>query len=512
MYKQSNILILLGGILVGSFLTSSLLLGYLRYNNQNNINKNIESYKNNYFENNFDNLNLKKSTSNIDNNEINNIDYDTLDDEYNFTYEELKPQIDDKAKKNLENKTSDKNQKLKNKDNNNNNQQLLTNIVALLNTFRNNSSYDLNLNNNTSSNNNNTNKNYSNNNQDNNINNNNNLNNNSNDSNNNSDYNNNSSNNSNNSNNSDNSNEEVNIDNNNSDRKILISEILIDGGNSNDEYIELYNPNNFEVNLSNWKLVKVNKNGNQQVIIGLRTRETFENKIIRPFSYLLIANVDGFYSNMADIRYSSSYNLAKDNSIMLLDNNNRIVDLVGWGNARNYEVNSFFSNPSQGLSLNRKAGEESTGESMNNLEASFGNSFDSNNNNSDFVLMNPNPQNSNSSQEIPPKEIQLINFEDNDNLLIFEIKSPYQELDNSRYVVLGFEIENDEQNVDSFIKNNWQNFVINNMNLPSVIFYGKNQRIEININNNNDDDDGKIYLLALISNNQLINWVPDLND
>lgn len=195
-------------------------------------------------------------------------------------------------------------------------------------------------------------------------------------------------------NNSDNNNSQDNetrINNQNSRIKILISEVLIDGGAANDEFIELYNPNNFEVDLSNWKIIKFNKNNNQQTLIGSRTRNTFNNKIIRKFSYLLIANERGSYANIADLVYAESYNLAKDNAVMLVNQNNEIIDLVGWGESPRYEGNLFSQNPPQGFSLVRKAGFESTNQSMVSNEVNFGNSLDTDNNNFDFVLLNPEP-------------------------------------------------------------------------------------------------------------------------
>ena len=35
---------------------------------------------------------------------------------------------------------------------------------------------------------------------------------------------------------------------------VVISEIQIAGGNSNDEFVELYNPTNASVNLTGWRL------------------------------------------------------------------------------------------------------------------------------------------------------------------------------------------------------------------------------------------------------------------
>ncbi|GIW66252.1 MAG: hypothetical protein KatS3mg095_0150 [Candidatus Parcubacteria bacterium] len=499
--KKANFIPVIIGIVFSSLVTSVLFFIYIQntYKNKNGYNKNYSNVKSeDYFK-----------TEKIINKE-NNIE--EIQD--NVIYEELRFNNFkiDTSSINIPNKNKSKNSnsnKTNNKSNNNSqDQQLLANLLFLFSNFRKQNSYSNEQNtylNTTSSNNlnNNLENNFNNstNNNSNNTSNNNTINNNSNT--------NNSNNNSNN--NSDNSNEDVNLNNrnNNLNMTILISEILIDGGNSNDEYVELYNPNDFEVNLSGWKLIKINKNGNQQTLIGLRTRETFENRIIRPYSYLLIANIDGAYASIADIKYVGSYNLAKDNSIVLVNNNNEVVDLVGWGESRYYENNPFNPNPPQGKTLTRKAGYDSNFESMTNLETNFGNSFDSNNNSFDFILSNSEPQNSQNNPEIPPHNIHLTNFEDDDNSIIFDIISPYKRLNNAYYVLLEVNstLIDEDQDFNNYIRNNWQSLVINNINLPQVEFYGKKQRIEINFNN-----DEKIYLLGLVENNQIINYVPDLND
>jgi hypothetical protein len=189
--------------------------------------------------------------------------------------------------------------------------------------------------------------------------------------------------------------------NNNLHYKILISEILINGSHYLDEYLELYNPNDIEINLTNWKLVKINKNGNSQTLIGLRTKNTFENKKIKPYSYLLIANEKSNYVSLADLVYAESYNLAKDNSVLLIDANDNIVDTIGWGSAIKYEGSPFSTNPENGFSLIRKATLNSDSQSINTTENNLGNALDTDNNNFDFLITNPDPQNSNSSPKMP---------------------------------------------------------------------------------------------------------------
>ena len=324
--------------------------------------------------------------------------------------------------------------------------------------------------------------------------------------------NNNQNNNNQNNNNQNNNEENINL-NNTANNKILISEVLIDGGNRNDEFIELYNPNDFPIDLSGWKLVKINKNGSTVTLISSRTRSNFNNKIIQPYSYMLIANIDGSFNSIADLSYSSSYQLAKDNSVVLINNQNQVVDLVGWGNASLFEGQSI-QNPQESHSLVRKAGESSNLESINGLEKSFGNSYDTDNNQFDFLIFNqPEPQNSLIPKEIPPATFTLINYSEENNIFNFEIISPYRKLGESNYVILAFdssdlpETENEEE-INSFIRQNWRHNSLN-ISLPEVKFTGKRENINIDLSNIQDIDD-KIVILGLVINNNLYFWPQEL--
>lgn len=320
-----------------------------------------------------------------------------------------------------------------------------------------------------------------------------------------------------NNNNEDNEENDLNLNNASNTNKILISEILIDGGNRNDEFIELYNPNHFPIDLTGWKLIKFNKNGSSTTLISSRTRNNFNGKIIQPFSYFLIANSDGRFNRLADITYSSSYQLAKDNAIVLINNQNQVVDKVGWGNiSGNISVfeTQAAQNPQENQSLVRKAGESSTLESLNNIERNFGNSYDSDNNQFDFLISNqPEPQNSSNSQEIPPAAFTLINYSEENNVFNFEIISPYRRLGAGRYVILAFdssefpETENEEE-IDNFIRLNWRNNILN-VNLPEVRFTGKKENIRVDLSNLENIDD-KIIILSLLINNSLYFWSPEI--
>lgn len=195
--------------------------------------------------------------------------------------------------------------------------------------------------------------------------------------------------------------------------KILFSEILIEGENSSDEFIELYNPNNFEVDLSGWKIVKKTKSGKEITILSNRTEPKLEGKI-KPYGYFLISNSNSIFKDLADIvyEYSSSKAISRDNTLLLIDKTAREIDKVGWGESFDFETKPI-QNPSKGYSLERKKSKNSDELSLNTTEKNFGNFYDSDNNEQDFVLQsNPNPENSQIVKEPnnKPRNFKIKNY------------------------------------------------------------------------------------------------------
>ncbi len=160
--------------------------------------------------------------------------------------------------------------------------------------------------------------------------------------------------------------------------KILISEIQITGGTgkSNNDFIELYNPNNFQVNLNGYRLVKRTKTGTTDSSIKSWTSDA----LIPAKGYYLWANND--YSDIAatpDIRTSTT--LADDNGVAIrfgAEDIGTIIDGVGWGLAANnfVEIAVFGENPIANQSISRQS------------------ENDTNNNSVDFVKSKPTPKNS----------------------------------------------------------------------------------------------------------------------
>ena len=171
--------------------------------------------------------------------------------------------------------------------------------------------------------------------------------------------------------------------------KILFSEIYIKEGTSTDEFIELYNPNEFAIDLTGWEIRRINKNGNTDEIkdvIGLKG-------IIHSFSYFLLINSNTSSEIIInpDLLYKKSFNLAKDNALILIDKEGNVVDQICWGEPKDFQ--NCAPNPSQELlSFQRKKTATSTSETIINQDV--GNAYSTNNPSNDFVYAPINPENS----------------------------------------------------------------------------------------------------------------------
>ena len=177
--------------------------------------------------------------------------------------------------------------------------------------------------------------------------------------------------------------------NNNIDHPV-ISEIQIGGETVYDEFIELYNPNNSEIDLENWDIKKKTKSGSESNVLN-----NIEG-IIPAYSYFLIAprancgesKTEKCYQGniLADDEYTTNMFLAGDNTVLLYDHNGNLIDKIGWGEASDFESEAVINNPENKQSLERI-----------NIDGVI---QDTDNNKKDFVLqVNSNPQNSSSSKD-----------------------------------------------------------------------------------------------------------------
>ena len=140
-------------------------------------------------------------------------------------------------------------------------------------------------------------------------------------------------------------------------KKILINEIQIDGQTTKDEFIELYNPNAVDIDLSGFSLKKKTSGGNESNLVS----SAAFSGTIKALGFFLIVpqiNDDGTknYTGSADpdLYYSGkSFSIAPSNTILFYDSNNAILDKVGYGAAKDFETTATV-NPPKGKSIERK--------------------------------------------------------------------------------------------------------------------------------------------------------------
>ena len=203
---------------------------------------------------------------------------------------------------------------------------------------------------------------------------------------------------------------------------LLINEIMTGKSSaSQDEFIELYNSTDKDIALDNYKLTKKTKTGTESNLIS---SSKFSGKILS-HGYFLIAPPDYKDSYSADLAYSgSSYSIASDNTVILYDKTNDIVDEVGYGEAQDFEKKAA-PNPSSGKSIER-----------NNFS-------DTDNNFEDFSIRNvPSPQNSLYKKEEDTKDEPI-------KTVIYDIKFnevfPYPASSDKEFVEL---INNEKDKID----------------------------------------------------------------
>jgi PKD repeat protein len=139
-------------------------------------------------------------------------------------------------------------------------------------------------------------------------------------------------------------------------QSILISEIQITGGagKTENDFIELYNPNNFPINLKGYRLVKRTKTGTTDTSIKSWSSDAF----IPANSYYLWAN--GNYTDISVTpNTTTTATISDDNGIAIrlgAADTGTIIDSLAWGEAQNIfiEGSVFPNNPGANQSLGRK--------------------------------------------------------------------------------------------------------------------------------------------------------------
>ncbi len=174
---------------------------------------------------------------------------------------------------------------------------------------------------------------------------------------------------------------------------IVISEIKIgQSGATTDEFVELYNPTSSDVSLTGWKLTRKTSTNTEGNLIGSLSGT------VPAFGFFLMTHTNSISSPSADLLFTSN-SIAANNSVLLYDQAQSIVDKVGIGpGSTDPEASGTAALANDGKSIERKPGDS------NPLA---GNGEDTDNNLNDFVIRDvPQPQNSESEREpsIAPTE------------------------------------------------------------------------------------------------------------
>ncbi|MEK7187453.1 MAG: lamin tail domain-containing protein [Patescibacteria group bacterium] len=135
---------------------------------------------------------------------------------------------------------------------------------------------------------------------------------------------------------------------------LVISEIQITGGvgETDKDYIKIFNPTANVVDLSGWRLKKRTQSGTESSIKVFASGAT-----ILPASIFLWANSNDGFSETIGAQASSTQTLAGDTSVALMDASSTIIDTVAWGSGHVgpfVEGSVFPDNPLVGQLLKRR--------------------------------------------------------------------------------------------------------------------------------------------------------------
>ena len=204
---------------------------------------------------------------------------------------------------------------------------------------------------------------------------------------------------------------------------VVISEVYGGGGNSGstwkNDFVELYNPTNAPITMTNWSVQYASASGSFSVL-----NVHLFSGVIQPKSYFLIQESQGAGGSkdlptpdaIGALALSSSQGkvaLSSSATPVTGPTDPSVVDFVGYGNTPGFVASMFegsgpVSTLSNSTSAERKASATSTAATLGpgGSEEKAGNGLDTNDNANDFVVQqNINPQNSASPKE-PPGAIQ----------------------------------------------------------------------------------------------------------
>lgn len=175
---------------------------------------------------------------------------------------------------------------------------------------------------------------------------------------------------------------------------LVISEVQVAGVAPTDDFVEIYNPTASEVDLADYRVIKVTADGTQDTnIVAFE-----EGDSIPAHGYFLWCNT-GISVALACDKFTTG-TVANNNSVGLRNgaiNTGVLVDSVTFGTVTNpLGEGSSLTAPTASTSVERKANSASTALSMaiGGIDELMGNGEDTDNNSLDFVIRSlPQPQN-----------------------------------------------------------------------------------------------------------------------
>jgi hypothetical protein len=145
--------------------------------------------------------------------------------------------------------------------------------------------------------------------------------------------------------------------------KILISEVQVGGQEDNkQEFVELFNPNEEDVDLTDWYLQRKTATGSDYS--SYAPNSLLAGKKIFAKNYFLICRED--YNPGGACNVGTAHSLSEDNTLILKNPNREIADKVGFGAASDFEA-AAAQNPAPGQSIGRKWIDNTEQDSDNNL-------------------------------------------------------------------------------------------------------------------------------------------------